>query len=44
MNSSEWFVLMLGCIACLASGAMQPMFAIILIETINVGNILKKKI
>jgi hypothetical protein len=40
MNSPEWIAILIGCIACLLSGAAQPIFAVLLAKIINVINML----
>ncbi|CAF1397738.1 unnamed protein product [Rotaria sordida] len=35
MNSPEWIILSIGAVACLLSGAVQPLFAVLLANIIN---------
>ncbi|CAF3374097.1 unnamed protein product [Rotaria sp. Silwood1] len=38
MNSPEWITILVGCIACLLSGAAQPLFAFLFAKTVDVSN------
>ena len=35
MNRPEWFTILLGCIAAIACGATEPIFAVLLTKIIN---------
>ncbi|CAF0902716.1 unnamed protein product [Rotaria sordida] len=35
MNKSEWITILIGCIACVLSGATQPMFAFLLAKVVD---------
>jgi ABC-type multidrug transport system permease subunit len=37
MNSPEWITILIGCIASLASGAIQPIFAVLLTKIVMVS-------
>ena len=37
MNASEWLYILLGCIASIVSGGVQPAFAIVFAEILNVS-------
>lgn len=41
MNSSEWLIILVGCIACLISGAAQPFFAVLYANVVDVSNLLE---
>lgn len=36
MNSPEWFFILFGCLVAIGNGAIQPLFAIIFAEFMNV--------
>ncbi|CAF3633789.1 unnamed protein product [Rotaria sordida] len=36
VNSPEWITILIGCIACVLSGAAQPMFALLLVKIVGV--------
>ncbi|CAF3816343.1 unnamed protein product [Rotaria sp. Silwood1] len=38
MNSPEWITILFGCIACVLSGAAQPMFVFLLVKVVDVSN------
>ncbi|ESO88014.1 hypothetical protein LOTGIDRAFT_126879, partial [Lottia gigantea] len=38
MNSPEWYLIVIGCLAALLSGSVQPSFAIIFSEVLRVGD------
>ncbi|CAF4920595.1 unnamed protein product, partial [Rotaria sp. Silwood1] len=38
MNSPEWITILIGCVACLLSGAAQPLFAFLFAKTVDVSN------
>ena len=37
LNASEWFFIVIGCIAACCSGAVQPLFAIVFSEILSVS-------
>jgi hypothetical protein len=39
MNRPEWMIILIGCIACLISGAAEPIFAILLAKLVYVTNV-----
>lgn len=39
MNKSEWHVILIGCLVCIALGIIQPIFAILLAYTINASSL-----
>ncbi|CAF4839937.1 unnamed protein product [Rotaria sp. Silwood1] len=36
MNSPEWITILVGCVACLLSGAAQPLFAFLFAKTVDI--------
>jgi hypothetical protein len=38
MNGPEWLIILIGCIASIAAGATQPIFAILLAKIVNVSH------
>ena len=36
LNSPEWFIILIGCIASLASGIIQPIFVVLIAKIIQV--------
>jgi len=44
MNSSEWYLIMCGCIGSLINGGMMPAFAVIFAEILGVGINIKIKL
>ena len=39
MNAPEWWVILLGCLAAIGNGAVQPVFAVIFAEIIGVSSL-----
>jgi hypothetical protein len=39
MNSPEWIIVLIGCLACVVNGAAESIFAVLLAKIVNVTNV-----